>query len=124
MHLVERITPDQATRRVLMVLIAWNALDIALHVIADEVEPLRIAGNLVLIAVAGAVLADRAGAHPAHPLLPALVVFVVANVIVFIDKGRLPAAMTILVAVSVVLTVFSISRLRPPPEERRFGRKG
>ncbi len=36
-------------------LIAWNVLDIVLHIAVDQVEPLRIAGNIVAV-VAGAVI--------------------------------------------------------------------
>ncbi len=42
-------------KQLAMALIAWNVLDIALHVAVDQVEPLRIAGNIVAIA-AGAII--------------------------------------------------------------------
>lgn len=127
-YVVDSITPDGVARRILTILIVWNVADAALHVIADEIEPLRVASNAIIFAVAGAVLIGRvgahgwAGAHPAHPMLPALLAFIVLNGIVFIDKAKLPIPMTVFVAGTVVGTLAAIARLRPPPEERRIRR--
>lgn len=107
------------TKRILGALVAWNVFDVAAHVAVDEVEVLRISGNIVLIAVATAVLAGRAGAHPAHPLVPSLVAFVAFNLVVLIDKSPAVPMITFIV-VSVVLTAAAIQRLRPAPEERRI----
>lgn len=119
---VDRVIPNAVTKRILAALVIWNVLDIALHVAVDEVEVLRVSANLILIAVAVAILVDKGGAHPAHPLVPALAGFIVLNLIVVIDKG--PAVpMTILIAVSILLTGAAIRRLRPPVGQRRFGAK-
>lgn len=116
----DRIIPSAVTRRILAALVAWNLFDIVLHIAVNEVEVLRVSANLILIVVAGAILVDRGGAHPAHPLVPALLAFVVLNLIVMIDKG--PAVpMIILIVGSVWLTGAAIKRLRPPVEERRIG---
>ena len=114
-----RITADTATKRILGALIIWNLVDIAIHIAVDEVEIARVSANAVLIVAAIAVLVERAGAHPAHPILLALIVFVALNVAFIIGNG--PAVpMTILIVVSVVLTVAAIQRLRPLVEDRRI----
>ncbi len=115
-----RIIPDVMTRRILAALVAWNLFDIVLHIAVNEVEILRVSANLILIVVAGAILVDRGGAHPAHPLIPALLAFIVLNLIVMIDKG--PAVpMIILILGSMWLSGAAIQRLRPPVEERLIG---
>ncbi len=118
----DRVIPNAVTKRILGALAIWNVFDIVLHVAADEVEVLRVSANLILIAVAAAILVGKGGDHPAHPLVPALAGFIVLNLIVVIDKG--PAVpMIILIVVSILLTGASIRRLRPPVEQRRFGAK-
>ena len=114
-----RITPDSRTKTILGALVVWNLVDIVLHIAVDEVEVLRVSANLILIAIAAAILLGRGGAHPAHPLVPALAAFLVLNLIVMIDKG--PAApMILLIIGSVVLASAAIQRLRPPLAERRI----
>ncbi len=113
------ITADTATKRMLGALVVWNVIDIGVHVAVDEVEFLRVTANVVLIAVAIAVLVGRAGRHPAHPLVPALVACAALNLVVLIDKG--PAVpMITFVVVSILLTAAAVERLRPAPEQRRI----
>jgi len=118
------ITADTATKRMLGAVVAWNVFDIGVHVAVDEVEMLRVTANVVLIAVAIAVLVGRAGPHPAHPLVPALFACVALNLVVLIDKGPAAPMITFVVA-SIVLTAAAIERLRPAPEQReiRIGRR-
>lgn len=114
-----RATPDSPTTRILGALIAWNVIDIVVHIAADEVEILRVAANLLLIIVEGVVLLGVGGAHPAHLLVLSLIAFVVLNLVVLIDKG--PAVpMVTFIAVSAVLTAVAIQRLRPALEERQI----
>lgn len=114
-----RSTPDAQTKRFLGALIVWNLFDIAIHVAVEQVEILRVTGNAVLIIAAAAILLRRGGSHPAHPLVLALVVFVVLNGVFIIGNG--PAVpMTILIAGSVLLTGAAIQRLRPAFDERRI----
>ena len=42
-------------KQLAIALIAWNVFDIVIHVAADEVEPLRITGNVVAIVAGTAV---------------------------------------------------------------------
>lgn len=113
------IMADTATKRMLGALVVWNVFDIGVHVAVDEVEILRVTANVVLIAVAIAVLVGRAGPHPAHPLVPALFACVALNLVVLIDKGPAAPMITFVVA-SIVLTAAAIERLRPAPEQRRI----
>jgi len=116
----DHVTPDRVTKRILGALVVWNLFDIVLHIAVDEVEVLRVSANLILIAVAAAILLGRGGAHPSHPLVPAMAAFLVLNLIVMIDKGPAVPMITLIVG-SVLLTSGAIRRLRPPVEERRIG---
>ena len=50
-------TTDVVSKRILGALVAWNLFDIAVHVAVDEVKVLRVTANVIVIAVASAVLA-------------------------------------------------------------------
>ena len=113
------VTVGATTKRVLVALILWNLIDIAIHIAVGEVEIIRVSANAVLIAAAAAILLGRAGTHPAHPLVLAVIVFVVLNLAFIIGNG--PAVpMTVFVVVSGVLAGAAVQWLRPPASERRF----
>ncbi len=42
-------------RKLAIALIAWNIFDIMLHVVVDQVEPLRVTGNIVAIAASAVI---------------------------------------------------------------------
>lgn len=88
--------------RVLLVATAvLNAADAVLHVATDQVEPLRIAGNLVVIA---GVLGMLAVPRLRRPLVPIVVgaVSLVLNV-VFIAMSGIGGLGAVLVAVTTLL---------------------
>ena len=110
---------EATTKRILVALIIWNLIDIAIHIGVDKVEIVRVSANVVLILAAAAILLGRAGAHPAHPLVLAVILFIVLNVGFIIGNG--PAVpMTIFIVISVVLAGAAIQRLRPPAADRRI----
>ena len=118
----DRITPDAATQRILAALVAWNLFDIVLHIAVNEVEVLRVSANVILIVVARVLLVDRVGPHPAHPLVPALLAFVVLNLIVMIDKG--PAVPMITLSWSACGSpALRSNGFAPHEERRRIGRR-
>ena len=74
----------------------WAIFDAILHVVVDEVEPLRIAGNIITVAVAG-IVRVLPGAKAAAMVcgLAALVVLVL-NVVWAVDFGSLPVIAIVL----------------------------
>jgi hypothetical protein len=62
-------------------IIAWNMIDLVLHVTIDMAEPLRIAGNVVAIAAALIVLLANVKSYAPYILGGAAIVVVVLNVI-------------------------------------------
>jgi hypothetical protein len=73
--------------RVLTVVVALvNVGDIALHVAIDQVEPLRVAGNIVVIAAAGGMLARDTLRTPRLPIA-ALLVNLGLNLIFIVISG-------------------------------------
>lgn len=113
------ITPDGPTRRILGALVAWNLVDIAVHVVVDEIEIVRVSANILLVLAAAAMLLGRADAHPAHPLVIAAVAYLALNVaFVFANGPAVP--MTVFIVTSIVLAGAAAQRLRPPPAERRL----
>jgi hypothetical protein len=60
-------------------IIAWNLIDLVLHVAIDMAEPLRIAGNVVAIAAVLIVLLANVKSYAPHILGGAAIVVVVLN---------------------------------------------
>ena len=88
--------------RILLVATAvLNAADAVLHVAIDQVEPLRIAGNLVVIAGIMGMLAIPSLRRPLVPLVVGAV-SLVFNV-VFIATSGIGALGAVLVAVTTLL---------------------
>ncbi|NJL56188.1 hypothetical protein HC928_14155 [bacterium] len=83
-----------------ILLIAWNLLDIAVHIAVHEGEPLRITGNIVGIAAALIVLFGVVRAYAPYILGLAAVIVVGLNVAESFLHGYLPP-MLIFVGVSV-----------------------
>jgi len=83
-------------------LIAWNILDIAVHIAVDMVEPLRIAGNIVGIVVAVIVLLGMMKSLAPQILGLAVIIVVVLNVLESIQHG-FAIPMLIFIGVSLFL---------------------
>lgn len=64
-----------------ILLIAWNMIDIAVHVAVDMAEPLRISGNIVGIAAALIVLLEFAKSYTPHILGGVAVAVVALNAV-------------------------------------------
>lgn len=88
-----------------ILLIAWNIFDIAVHIRADMVEPLRMTGNLVAIAAALIVLLGFAKAYATHILVLAAITVVVLNTLFASENGeRIP--MLVFIGVSLLLLLW------------------
>ena len=83
-------------------LIVWNIIDIAVHVVINLVEPWRVAGNIVGIIAALIVLFGIARPYAPHVLGGAAVLVVVVNVIHSMLHGWL-APSFIFIGVSLIL---------------------
>lgn len=97
--------------RVLTIVVALiNLGDIVLHVAIDQVEPLRIAGNIVVI---GAALGMLAVAALRKPLVPigAGVVSLVLN-LVFIVTSGIGGLGAVLIALTTILLALLAGSLR------------
>jgi collagenase-like PrtC family protease len=102
--------------RVLTIAVALvNVGDIALHVAIDQVEPLRVAGNIVVIVAAIGLLAVAALRRPAVPIA-ASVVNVILN-LVFIVMFGIGGLGAVLIALTTILlaTIAGGLRTRPRP---------
>jgi hypothetical protein len=79
----EAAAPEQArsSRWLVILLIAWNVLDIAVHVALGMVEPWRVAGNAIGIAAAVVLLFGAARRYAPQVLVGAAGLVVVVNVI-------------------------------------------
>ena len=107
--------------RVLTIVVALvNLGDIALHVAIDQVEPLRVAGNIVVIVAALGVLAVAALRRPVIPVGAAVVNLGLNLVfIVIFGIGGLGA---VLIALTTILLATIAGRLRSEPTPTRPGR--
>lgn len=102
-------------RSIMVVAAAWNILDALLHVAIDEIDPLRMAGNaVVLVATA---LTYRPGLPGATVAAVAAAIVVALNVAFFIERGEVPVAAFVLVTVSLVLLVAAVVRFRGEEHE-------
>ncbi len=92
-------------KQLAIALIAWSVIDIVLHVAVDEVEPLRITGNIVAV-VAGAVIGwtGISDALKATVAVVAVLAVLGLNVAWAIDEGEWwPPIATILITGAFVL---------------------
>lgn len=97
--------------RILLVATAvLNAADAVLHVAIDQVEPLRIAGNLVVIAGVVGMLAAPSLRRPAVPVVVGAVSLVLN--LVFIATSGIGGLGAVLVAVTTLLHVALAALLR------------
>lgn len=87
-----------------ILIIAWNIFDIAVHVAVDMVEPLRVSGNIVGIAVALIVLLGFAKGYAPHLLGLAAVAVVALNALFASEEGfEIPMLIFIGVALFLLL---------------------
>lgn len=70
-----------------MLIIVWNAFDIALHIYVDLVEPLRVAGNIAAIVASVIVLLGLARTYAPHVLGFATVIVIGLNITHAIANG-------------------------------------
>ena len=108
---VGRIQRVGVLARVLTVVVTLlNMGDIVLHVAIDQVEPLRVAGNIVVIVTALGMLAVRALYRPFTPIAAAVVTL--ALNLVFIAIFGIGGLGAVLIALTTVLLVTIAVRLR------------
>lgn len=94
-----------------ILLIIWNLFDIAVHVAANEVEPLRITGNIIGIVAALIILLGIARTYTPYLLVIAAVTVVSLNAIQsFLHGYALP--MLVFIGVSVFL-LLRLAQLKP-----------
>lgn len=104
-------------RSIMVVAAAWNIFDALLHVAIDEIDPLRMAGNaVVLVATA---LTYRSGVPGAIVAAVAAAIVVALNLAFFIDRGEVPVAAFVLVTASLML--LGVAAWRFPAEEVEAG---
>jgi hypothetical protein len=97
--------------RVLTVVVALvNVGDVVVHVAIDQVEPLRIAGNLVVIAAAVGVLVVDALRRPVVPIMAGLVSL--ALNLVFIVSSGIGGLGAVLIALTTILLAATAGALR------------
>jgi hypothetical protein len=89
-----------------------NVGDLALHIAIDQVEPLRVTGNLVVIVAVLGMLAVRALRRPVVPIAAG-----VANLVlnlVFIVTSGIGSLGAVLVALTTILLALIAGSLRSP----------
>lgn len=100
------------SRALVIAVAVVNLGDAVLHVAIDQVEPLRIAGNVVVLAVAVALLAIDATRLPIVPLLAGAVSL--ALNVVFIATWGIGPLGAVLVGLTTLLLVATALSLRQP----------
>ena len=88
-----------------------NIGDIVLHVAIDQVEPLRIAGNIVVLLAAIGMLAISALRRPIVPVVAGLVSL--ALNLVFIVTSGIGGLGAVLIALTTILLALLAGSLRP-----------
>ncbi len=102
-------------RSIMVVAAAWNIFDALLHVAIDQIDPLRMAGNAVVLVAT--LLVYRPGVPGAMMAGLAAAIVVALNLAFFIDRGDVPMAALVLVAVSLVLLGAAVWRYRAEEHE-------
>lgn len=107
-------------RSIMLMAAAWNVFDALLHVAIDEIDVLRMAGNVVVLAATG--LTSRPGVPDSFTAAVAAVIVLALNLAFFIGRGEVPAPAFVLVVVSLVLVGGAAWRFRA--EEHEAGGAG
>lgn len=81
---------------------AVNVADIALHVAIDDVEPLRVAGNVIVIVATVALLLWDRSRRPAVPVIAALLSLAL-NVVFIATEGIGPLGAVLVAATTLIL---------------------
>ena len=97
-------------RALTVVVLLLNVGDIVLHVAIDQVEPLRVTGNIIVIVAAIALLAVGAVRRPITPIAAAVVNL--ALNLVFIATSGIGGLGAALIALTTALLVTIAVRLR------------
>jgi hypothetical protein len=109
----EALTRVVTLARVLIVVVALvNVGDIVLHVAIDQAEPLRIAGNIVVIVAALGMLAIPALRRPIVPIIAALISLGLN--LVFIVTSGIGGLGAVLIALTTILLALLAGSLRSP----------
>lgn len=109
----EALTGLDVFNRVLIVVVALvNIGDIVLHVAIDQVEPLRIAGNVVVIVAALGMLAIHTLRTPVVPIVAGLASL--ALNLVFIVTSGIGGLGAVLIALTTILLALLAGSLRRP----------
>ncbi len=95
----------------LIALVVINVFDVALHVAIDQVEPLRVAGNAVLLLASIALLA-LAGWRRSWVPFAAAAVNLALNLVFIALVGIGPLGVVLIVASTLVALAYGILRLR------------
>jgi hypothetical protein len=109
----EALTGVVTLARILSVIVGLvNVGDIVLHVAIDQVEPLRIAGNMVVIVAALGMLVFPARRRPIVPVAAALISLGLN--LVFIVTSGIGGLGAVLIALTTVLLALLAGSLRGP----------
>jgi hypothetical protein len=109
----EALTRVVTLGRILIVVVALvNVGDIVLHVAIDQVEPLRIAGNIVVIVAALGMLAIPALRRSIVPIIAALISLGLN--LVFIVTSGIGGLGAVLIALTTILLALLAGSLRSP----------
>jgi hypothetical protein len=103
---------DAFSRALTVAIALLNIGDIALHVAIDQVEPLRIAGNVIVIVAALGMLALGALRIPVVPILAGLLSLVLN--LIFIVTSGIGGLGAVLIALTTILLALLAGSLRRP----------
>jgi hypothetical protein len=103
---------DAFSRALTVAIALVNVGDIVLHVAIDQVEPLRIAGNIVVIVAALGMLAVGALRIPVVPILAGLLSLVLN--LIFIVTSGIGGLGAVLIALTTILLALLAGSLRRP----------
>ncbi len=93
----------------MVVTAAWT-FDALLHVAIDEIDPLRMAGNAVVLTATA--LTYRPDVPGALVAAVAAAIVVALNIAFFINRGEVPPAAFVLVTVCLILLAVAVQRFR------------
>lgn len=110
--------PSTLTARTTMLVLAgWNVFDIVLHIAVDQVEPPRIAGNIVALAAVGAVQVVGSGQRATIVCVLAAIAVLACNGIWLADEGSLPPIAAVLIGGTLALLIWAAWRFLKPAAE-------
>lgn len=102
---------DKTTRLILIYLIVWNVFDVVLHMVVNQIDPLRVTANLIALSTGLILYWGRIKQGKLLAVLTSLILFSALNGVFISENNTSPANIT-LIFFSIIAYIALLVRLK------------